>query len=400
MRVLHVVPVLASRFGGPAVHVVECSLAARTVGVEGSIIATDLAAPPSRHRRVVTAEAELPRGVEEINVRLCKSSWPYRFAYSRELRQVLAQEAERADLIRIHSLFLYPQYAAYREAVRTGVPYIVSFHGAMDPYLRRRGRTRKWLTHVAWQSDMLKRASAIHVTSAEERRLTADVAPDVPRVLIPNGIYWNQFQNLPHGWGFRRRKLDGHRGPIVLSLGRIARKKAPDRLVRALPEVVRHHPDVLLVFAGPDDEGLMVGLLELAQSLGVERRVRFTGMVHREERLQALSAATIWALPSHTENFAVAAAEALAAGVPVVLTPQVNIAAAAAAAGAAIVLRPDGADLSRRLVQLLDDGALRATLGARAREHARQFDWGTIAPQLYRIYRDISGKGEIRDVAA
>jgi glycosyltransferase involved in cell wall biosynthesis len=314
IRVLHVVPVLASRFGGPAVHVVECSLAVRTLGTTGSIVATDLAAPPSRHRPIVTNASELPTGVEELNVRLCKSSWPYRFAYSRELRQVLAREAERADLIRIHSLFLYPQYAAYREAVRTGVPYIVSLHGAMDPYLRRRGRARKWITHVAWQSDMLNRAAAIHVTSADERRLTADVAPDVPRVLIPNGIFWNQFQNLPHGSEFRRRKLNGHRGPIVLSLGRIARKKAPDRLVHALPEVVRHHPDVLLVFAGPDDEGLMIGLRELAQSLGVAQRVRFVGMVHREERLQALGAATVWALPSHTENFAVAAAEALAAG--------------------------------------------------------------------------------------
>src|SRR5207253_986267 len=111
------------------------------------------------------------------------------------------------------------------------------------------------------------------------------------------------------------------------------------------PEVLAAHPRTLLVFAGPDDEGLGVGLLKLARALRVEQSVRFVGMLHRAEQLEALSAADVWALPSHTENFAIAAAEAMAAGLPVVLTPHVNIASEAAAAGAAIVTRADASDL-------------------------------------------------------
>jgi glycosyltransferase involved in cell wall biosynthesis len=381
--------VLASSAGGPPIHVVECSLAVLDHGVKSSVVSTDLAGAPSRHRHLVSSETELPSGVQQLDVSLCRSSWPYRLAYSRELKPVLDRELARADLLRIHSLFLFPQYAAYRKALRADVPYIVSFHGAMDPYLRKRGRLRKWVTNVMWQADMLKQAVAIHVTSKDEQALTAEIAPDVPRVLAPNGISWDQFQDLPDGGAFREARLNGHDGPIVLSLGRIARKKAPERLVRALPAVLGPHPRTLLVFAGPDDEGLCDGLRKLARSLGVESSVRFVGMLHRDERLEALSAADVWALPSHTENFAVAAAEAMAAGLPVVLTPHVNIAPDAARAGAAIVTRADASDLGDQLVRLLDDASLRRQFGNRAREHAKQYDWGRIGVEFVRIYRDV-----------
>jgi glycosyltransferase involved in cell wall biosynthesis len=108
----------------------------------------------------------------------------------------------------------------------------------------------------------------------------------------------------------------------------------------------------------------------------------------------------VWALPSHTENFAVAAAEAMAAGLPVVLSPQVNIAPDAAAAGAAIVTRKDAADLGDQLVRLLDDAALRQRLGARARVHATRYDWGGIGAELVHIYRDVVADGGCQRVAA
>src|SRR5438046_5029039 len=153
MRVLHVVPVLASRFGGPAIHVVECALATLTHGVKPSVVSTNLAGPPSRRPSFVSGAGELPSGTEQIDLFLCEASWPYRFAYSRELKTTLSREIRRSHLVRIHSLFLFPQFAAYREALRADVPYVVSFHGAMDPYLRKRGRLRKWLTDRAWQAD-------------------------------------------------------------------------------------------------------------------------------------------------------------------------------------------------------------------------------------------------------
>ena len=95
MRVLHVVPVLASRFGGPAIHVVECALATLTLGVEPSVVSTNLAGPPSRRPSFVAGAGELPSGTEQIDLFLCEASWPYRFAYSRELKTTLSREVRR-----------------------------------------------------------------------------------------------------------------------------------------------------------------------------------------------------------------------------------------------------------------------------------------------------------------
>jgi glycosyltransferase involved in cell wall biosynthesis len=123
-------------------------------------------------------------------------------------------------------------------------------------------------------------------------------------------------------------------------------------------------------------------------------------MLRGSERLEALGAATVWALPSHTENFAVAAAEAMAAGLPVVLTPQVNIAAEAAAAGAAVMTQPDASDLGQQLIRLLDDRELRRRLGMRAREHAKRYDWGELGADYVRIYNDVTAGHRVGRVAA
>lgn len=179
MRVLHVVPSLASRTGGPAVDVVESSLALRRCGVETSIFATDMAEPPSakHHRRV--SPSDLPVGAEDLDVRLFPARWPYRLAFSAGLYSALGREASRYDVVHIHTLYLFPQFAAYRQAVRHGIPYVVAPLGSLDPYLRRRGRLRKAVVHVLWQRHMLSRASALHFRSEEEARLVADVAPAV-----------------------------------------------------------------------------------------------------------------------------------------------------------------------------------------------------------------------------
>ena len=90
----------------------------------------------------------------------------------------------------------------------------------------------------------------------------------------------------------------------------------------------------------------------------------------------------------------------MAAGLPVVLSPQVNIAPDAAAEGAAIVTRNDAADLGDQLVRLLDDAALRHRLGESARVHARRYDWGGIGAELVDMYCDVVADRGWQRVAA
>lgn len=388
MKVLHVVPALGARTGGPAVSVVESSLAVRELGIETTIATTDLRGTASSRTPGRISAEELPDGAGELDVRLYAATAPRRLVFSPALDRALAREIGGYDVVHIHSLFLFPQFSAYRHAARHGVPWIVSPRGALDPWLRRRGRVRKALTEALWQRRMLQRAAALHLTSTEEARLVADVAPRVPRVVVPNGIHWEGFQSLPEPQDFRQTALDGATGPIVLSLGRIAAKKGLDVLVRAFAAAAPG--DAVLVLAGPDDEGLVPALQRLASEQGVAERTFFTGMLTGEHKLAALAASDVWALSSHTENFGVAAVEALAAGRAAILSSSVNIAAEAGEAGAALVRPPEPAAFAEAIGSLLSDAEERAQLGERAREFARRYDWRAVAPSLARMYADVA----------
>lgn len=392
MRVLQVVPGLAARTGGPAVAVVEAARALSRLGVECTIVSTDLAGTATAAGRRPVRPDELPAGLESLDARLFPARPPRRLAFAPALGRALARETSGYDVVHIHSLFLYPQWAAYRSARKAGVPYVVSPHGQLDPYLRRRGRARKGLTSALWQNRLLERAAALHFVAADEAGLATDVAPAVPRAVIPNALDLAAFANLPPGDDFRERYLDGHAGPLVLYLGRIAQKKGIDLLIRSFARVARELPDTLLAVAGPDDEGLAEGLAALAEAEGVGGRTCFTGMLHGEDKRAALAAADVWVLSSYSDAHAIAVSEALAAGLPVVLTPAVNVAREIAADGAAVVAAAEPAALGEAVLALLRDPERRRELGERGRAFARRYGHDAVGRELASLYERVASE--------
>ncbi len=389
MRVLHVIPSLSARTGGPPVAVVESALALRDCGIEPTIFASDMAASAAAGSRRRIASHELPRGAAELDVRLFPVLPPGRLVFSPAMFVELQRAVRDFDVVHIHSLFLFPQFAAWRAARRAGVPYIVSPRGALDPYLRRRNATVKAIAEAAWQRRFLEGAALLHLTSEEEARQADDVAPRVPRVVVPNGVRWSEYERLPSADAFRRQRLDGSAAPVVLFLGRIARKKGIDLLIRAFAATRRQAGDAWLVIAGPDDDGLTRPLGALALHEGVADRVVFAGMLRGEEKLAALAAADVWALPSRGENFGNAVVEAMAASRAVLVSPEVNIATDIAAAGAGIVAERSVDAFAERIVRLLGDEAGRAALGAAARVFAERYDWARVSPRLAAMYESV-----------
>lgn len=389
MRVLQVIPSIAARTGGTAESVVQSSLALQGLGFETTIFTTDLGRAVSAKEHRSISPADLPAGARDLDVRMFPTRRPHQFAFSPTLYRALGEEAPGFDVVHIHSLFLFPQFAAYRQATRHRLPYVVTPHGILDPYHRQHGRLRKRVTDVLWQRRLLEGAAALHLTSAEEARLVADVAPSVKRVVASIGVAWERFQHLPDGVPFRQRFLEGHEGPVVLHVGRVSHKKAPDVLVRSFAVAAETVPDARLVFVGPDDEDFTPRLRRLAEELGIGAKITFTGMLPGEEsKLEALAAADVWALPSNAENFGIAVAEALAAGLPVVISPSVNIAREIEEAGAAVVCERDPDAFGGALASLLADERRREELGGRAREFAKRYDWAAVAPRLSEIYRE------------
>jgi glycosyltransferase involved in cell wall biosynthesis len=335
----------------------------------------------------------MPAGARALDVQIFPIKHPYRICYSPGLAKALDTRAAEFDVIHIHSLNLHTQYAAWRAARAARRPYVISPHGALDPYIRRRGRLRKTLINVAWQNRMIREANAIHFTSDDERDLASDVDTPAPKFVIPNGLHLDRFRDLPDRNRFRKTVLSDFAGPVVLNHGRITDKKGLDILVSALAIVERYVGSVRLVLVGPDDEGVGDRLREQIADLGLRECVTFVGPLADEDLVEALATADVWCLPSHSENFGYAVVEAMAAGLPVVTSPHVNIAPGAAALGALIMVQNEPERVASSLIDLLTHPEKRSELSQRGREFAGRYDWSRIRWEFLDMYSKISADG-------
>jgi len=145
-----------------------------------------------------------------------------------------------------------------------------------------------------------------------------------------------------------------------------------------------------LVIAGDGEAGYVAGLKRLANELGLADRVVWAGYIDGELKVSAYTTAQVFVLPSFSENFGIAAAEALMAGLPCVLGEGVAIAEEVAAAGAGLAVEPNPENIARGIITVLSDSALRAAMGGRAAALAReQYSVEAMGLGLVRLYEGI-----------
>jgi len=183
--------------------------------------------------------------------------------------------------------------------------------------------------------------------------------------------------------------LEGRR--IVLFLSRFDRKKGLDLLLNAFVAVRHSHPDAVLVLAGDGDPALTAELRAQTNSLGIAADVLWTGFLHSDEKWAAMADADLFVLPSYSENFGIAAIEAMAAGLPVVITDQVGIHRDGARAQAGVVVRCDAAELSSALIGVLQNQPLRKEMGRKGQWLVEtQYSVESITRQLIAVYNEIA----------
>lgn len=385
MRILHVTPTYlpAWRHGGPvfAVHGLARALAER--GHQVAVYTTDVHG--EGRLDVPPGEAVALDGVE---VRYFPVVFPRRLYHSPALASALATKVEGFDLLHLHSLFLWPTFAAARIAERAGIPYLVAPRGMLVSELfRRRGRLRKnlWLRLVERRT--LERAAGLHVTGAVEAAEAARFGLRLPPVYeVPNGIDPDEL-TLPEGASLSQSVQEALApGPYLLYLGRLSWKKGLDRLVAALA----HLPTARLVVAGNDEEGLWPALAREAEAAGMADRLCYTGPVAGADKAALLRHARALVLPSYSENFGNVVLEAMAVGCPVVVTPQVGLAPVVAESGAGRVVEGDPERLAATLEELLKDQEGRRRMGERGRQAvAEGFTWPVVAARMEEIYRQV-----------
>jgi glycosyltransferase involved in cell wall biosynthesis len=388
LRLLHVVPTYlpAVRYGGPirSVHALCRALAAQ--GHTTDVFTTNVDGP---------GDSDVPLGrpvdLEGVQVTYFPSRRLRRLYWSPPLRRALLDRVADYDLVHVHAIYLWPTWMAARAARARGVPYIVSPRGMLVPQLIQ--RKNRWIKQ-AWihliERPNLERAAAVHTTSEIEAHHLAGFGWPLQKVVtIPHGVDDPPAEDGAILSPDIAAAIAG--APPVLAFGRISWEKGLDRLIAALPLA----PTARVVIAGGDG-GQAGALAEQARKLAVADRVTIVARhVDGADKEALFAAAALFAMTSLSENFGLAAFEAMRRGLPVLATPDVGMSEIVRKADAGVIVDPTAEDIARGLVMLLDNRDASRAMGRRGRDLVvAEYGWSAVAAQMTDVYRAaIEGQG-------
>jgi glycosyltransferase involved in cell wall biosynthesis len=295
------------------------------------------------------------------------------------------------DVVHIFGLYDLLGPAIAQQCRVLNIPYVVEPIGMFLPIVRSFWKKRVYQS--LFGKNMIVGARFLIATSEQE----ADelVSGGIPRdkiFLRRNGV--ETPAELPALGAFRAKHRIPPDAKVVLFLGRLSKKKSPDLLLEAfaaLDNELLQGKDARLVFAGPDYEGLQASLSQTAVKLGVTSRVILTGPLFDAAKWECYRDADVFVLPSQNENFGNTAAEAVAAGTPVVVTEGCGV--APLLAGTAGIVVPHSADaVSQALKSLLTETNLLVRLSAGCQEVTSRLGWGEPTAQMESLYRTLASQ--------
>lgn len=378
LAVLHVIPSISLAHGGPSRAIRLMEQAQRALGLRVFTLTTDDDGPGRRLSDQETKDSD----------RYYARKWLDFYKVSPGLMFWLFRRLRDYDVVHIHALFSFSSMAAAWVARWRGVPYVVRPLGVLNHY----GRTqrRPWLKRLSLrfvEGPILRDAAAVQFTAEAERAEALQTGIPMKGVVIPLGV------NVPAA-GDRDRFLAAY--PCLadqtrlLFLSRLDPKKNVEGLIGALALLRREGLRVCLAVAGSGELGYIEGLRDLAKAQGVAEHITWLGQVEGAAKADALAAADVFVLPSYSENFGIAVAEALACGLPCVVGQGVAISGQVADAGAGFAVGTDAEAIAEGLRPYITSPATRLAAGEAARQlAAREYSVETMGERLFELYENI-----------
>ncbi len=369
--------------GGPARIIYDHTTVALKQGHQ-----VDILSPASLDDKIYPA----PEGARVI---VCERTEPIsRFfpEFSLETWDFLKEHIHEYDVVHCHGIWHFGSVAPF--LFKNNTPKAVTIHGLLDKWALNHGYWKKKIFSILFQKRFLKRANLIQINNRDEqndlRKYLGFQHPNV--AIIPNGMQLDELSNLPSRDTFRKAFNLPQDKKLVLFMGRLNIKKGLDLLLPAFEKYVRQKDDTLLILAGPDD-GYQADTERFIAQHQLQDKIVTVGMLTGEIKKAALADATIFALPSYSEGFSIAALEAMTAGVPALVSDRIGFDGTVAQYQAAheAPLTVDG--VYEGLQKLLQDPVYCDILRQNAQRMVRElYDIEIVATNLVKEFAKISKK--------
>jgi glycosyltransferase involved in cell wall biosynthesis len=380
----------AEVYGGPVRSMHQRSLALARLGHTVNTLTTN--ANGAGDLAVTTVEPVL---VDGLPVLYCPRFWfgmkrkPHYLFFSPALKRRLQKlKTGDFDMILVHAAWTDPGRLVWIASRRTGIPFIYYTHGCFEPWALNH---KFWKKRLYWHLDesrILQGAAGVVVCNRAEEQVLRDLGVTIPVKRIPWGIHLppDQPPSRPQTAAILFSYLKER--PYVLFLSRLHPKKGLDLLIPAFAALAQEFPEWLLVLAGPDEGGTEAQVRRQVGAHGLEDRVIFTGMVSGEMKHALLSQAEFFVLPSYSEGFPMVVAEALAYGLPVVITTTCHV-PEVGERQAGLVVPVDQEALTASLQEMMRNENLRRSCGRNAFSLAQEnFTWEKVAEQSLTFYQE------------
>jgi glycosyltransferase involved in cell wall biosynthesis len=387
LRILHVIPSIAPVRGGPSLAILEMVKALRSRDVVAEIATTndngcDLLNVPLYQK---TEHEEVPVW---FFPRFSPQIYSIReFAFSSQLTSWLWRNITNYDLLHIHAIFSYPSTIAMCIARLKGIPYICRPLGQLCQWSLQQGYQKKQTYLSLIEKTNLNNSQALHFTAKQEQQEAANLNLKCPSFILPHGI------NLPPQVPEAKRKLRhqlqiAENEPIILFLSRLHQKKGLDHLIPALGKLT--HKSFTFVLAGNGDAEYEIEVEKMLDQYNIYAKTHRVGFVQGEYKNLLLQGADIFALTSYSENFGIAVLEALAAGIPGLVTPGVALASVLKQERIGYVTDLNIDAITSTLEYCLNNLPELQQKGDRARQLIlEQYTWDKIAAKMIEIYQAI-----------
>ena len=366
-----------ARKGAPGITGVPMILA--SAAAQGHQIALVMGGPPSfgSEKYIVqdaTGAAKRTEGKGKFGI-LRLNAWTY-WSFCPAILWRFNRLVREADVVTLHSLYSFPVLAGYILARLHRKPYAFWPHGVLAPFQRTVSATKKKVYDKLFARGILQNASVILYSAEGERKETEDMGLVAPSVIAAEGFNAEEFDVLPERGLFRSRYLDGHKGPLVLFLARVGVKKGLDVLISSMKRVIAERPDTRLAIVGrPDPPAFESQVRDWLKESGIESSTVLPGMADSKMRLEAFADADVYVLPSHAENFGFTVFEAMACGVPVVVSDCLNFASEFVRSGAGFTPPRTPEDFAAAILSLIDEPEMRKRMGSCGHALARRYSW-------------------------